>query len=306
MLRQAAFENAGKMLKGALHCHTTRSDGDGSPEEVVRLHSENGYAFMAITDHRIYNHKNFAPDTGMLIVPGAENDRSFYGDDGIHCFHTVCVGPSVGDGNGYGQDHPFVSGKVTDQSEFQYVLDEYHANNNMTIYCHPEWSATPAREFEKLTGNFAMEIWNSGCAMEHGMDTDAAYWDELLMQNYRIFGVATDDGHRMNQHCVGWVMVNAERELNAILASLRNGAFYSSCGPELYDFRVDGNVAVVECSPCESVSFHYGRHPTMIKRAPEGLISRAEYEVPPYYRYLRVSVIDGAGRRAWSNPIFLK
>ena len=35
MKRQAAFaKNGNKMLKGALHCHTTRSDGQGTPEEV--------------------------------------------------------------------------------------------------------------------------------------------------------------------------------------------------------------------------------------------------------------------------------
>ena len=36
MTRQAAFENARRHLKGALHCHTTRSDGKGTPEEVIR------------------------------------------------------------------------------------------------------------------------------------------------------------------------------------------------------------------------------------------------------------------------------
>ena len=40
MIRQQAF--AGKkdapMYKGGLHCHTTRSDGRGTPEEVNRLH----------------------------------------------------------------------------------------------------------------------------------------------------------------------------------------------------------------------------------------------------------------------------
>ena len=315
MIRQAAFAAGKKKLKGALHCHTTRSDGSGTPEEVIRLHAANGYDFMAITDHRKYNHMNFAPDVDMLIVPGAENDREIYGDGGIHCFHTVCVGPSVSDGNGYGQDHAFVTGKVADQFEFQFALDEYHANNNMTIYCHPEWSSTPAREFEKLRGNFAMEIWNSGCAMTNEMDTNAAYWDELLMQNIRISGVATDDGHHMDQHCVGWVVVNAERELNAVLAALREGAFYSSCGPELYDFYIDNGTAVVECSPCAAVSFHYGRNPTHVVTDSDnpgnpalarGLISRAEYKAPGYLRYLRASVRDGAGRRAWSNPIYLK
>lgn len=41
MIRQQAFGGKGKMLKGGLHCHTTRSDGKCSPEEVIRLHVKN-------------------------------------------------------------------------------------------------------------------------------------------------------------------------------------------------------------------------------------------------------------------------
>ena len=55
MKRQAAFIDAKKHLKGALHCHTTRSDGQGDPADVIRLHKENDYDFMALTDHRYYN-----------------------------------------------------------------------------------------------------------------------------------------------------------------------------------------------------------------------------------------------------------
>ena len=57
MNRQAAFTGSAPLLKGALHCHTTRSDGRGTPEEVIKLHADNGYSFMALTDHRIYNYK---------------------------------------------------------------------------------------------------------------------------------------------------------------------------------------------------------------------------------------------------------
>ena len=63
MLRQPAFTGARPLLKGALHCHTTRSDGKGTPQEVIRLHKQQGYDFMALTDHRLYNYENFAPET---------------------------------------------------------------------------------------------------------------------------------------------------------------------------------------------------------------------------------------------------
>ena len=35
MIRQAAFTGNARLLKGGLHCHTTRSDGRGTPEEVI-------------------------------------------------------------------------------------------------------------------------------------------------------------------------------------------------------------------------------------------------------------------------------
>lgn len=304
MNRQAAFTGSAPLLKGALHCHTTRSDGRGTPEEVIKLHADNGYSFMALTDHRIYNYKNYA-DVPMTIIPGMEMDRNFP-DQGVHCFHTVSIGPSKADGNGFDQDQRFESGTVKDQFEFQSVLDYLHENKNMTIYCHPEWSSTPAREFDQLKGNFAMEIWNTGCAQENEMDTNAAYWDELLMQGQRIFGVATDDGHPVHQHCKGWVMVNSENNINAILAALKNGAFYSSCGPEIRDFYVnDEGKAVVECSPCRFIAFCYGRFPTQMYRNADGLITRAEFKVPEYFSYIRATMVDEAGRRAWTNPIFL-
>ncbi len=299
---QAAFIGNGKRLKGGLHCHTTRSDGRVEPDEVVRLHAENGYDFLAITDHRFYNFKNFAPETDLLIVPGMEMDAGLPGTAG-HCFHHVCIGPSKEDGNGYEQDQRFESGHVTCAEEYQSTLDDIHAHGNMTIYCHPEWSCTPARTFENLKGNFAMEIWNSGCAIECDQDTNAAYWDELLMQGKRIWGVATDDGHPRYQHCKGWVMVNAQKNLNSILNALRNGAFYSSCGPEIYDFRVEDGVASVKCSPVSSIQFICGKWPN---RGVQGdHLTTASSPLGRDISYIRVCVKDEMGRRAWTNPIFL-
>lgn len=305
MIRQAAFTAATPLLKGGLHCHTTRSDGHGTPEAVIRMHAQNGYDFLALTDHRIYNYKNFAPDTGVLIVPGMEMDRNLPAPGGVHCFHTVCIGPAREDGNGFEQDQTFPSGRVTDQAEFQPLLDSLHANGNLTIYCHPEWSFTPACEFDRLRGNFAMEIYNNGCAMENDMDTNAACWDALLRAGQRIFGVATDDGHAMDQHCGGWVRVNAQKTLPDILRALRDGAFYSSCGPEITDFYVEDGHAVLACSPCKSISFDADFAPTSVTRDAQGCITSARFPLRPHHTYVRATVMDAQGRRAWTNPIFL-
>ena len=304
-MRQPAFGGKERLLKGALHCHTTRSDGEGDPAEVIRLHHAHGYDFMALTDHRIYNYRNFTANVPMTILPGAECDHPLP-HNGVHTFHTVLIGPERGQGNGYAQDERFPEGAaVADQFAFQPYLDDYHAHGNMTIYCHPEWSGTPAREFDRLAGIFAMEIFNSGCAMENDLDTNAAYWDELLMQGRRIFGVAVDDGHAMKHHCRGWVRVRAENNIPSILEALGEGAFYASCGPEIFDFYIEDGMAVLECSPCAYAGFRWGHMPSRLTHDKGGGVTRATCKVPEGCPYLRGVVKDAQGRRAWTNPIFL-
>lgn len=306
MKRQAAFTGEHRMLKGALHCHTTRSDGKDDPAEVVKYHHQQGYDFMAVTDHRCYNYKNFA-DVPMTIIPGMEMDWILPGP-GVHCHHILSFGPAREDGNGFEQEQRFPSNRIERPEQTQQMLDWLHANKNITAYCHPEWSGTPAREFDMLRGNFAMEIWNSGTVMECGKDNNAAYWDELLIQGQKIYGIATDDGHNMAQHCKGWVRVNSENNLDDILAALQEGRFYSSCGPEIYDFYVDQGVAHISCSPVSEIQFIHLRVPYPIFRAAPGEAGLTTASVPLVVTsspYIRAVVKDAEGRRAWTNPIFL-
>ncbi len=307
MKRQEAFVNQNIMLKGGLHCHTTRSDGKGNPDEVIRLHNENGYDFLALTDHKIYNYKNFAENVDITIIPGTEYDNTFVRENGFRTFHTVFIGPDD-ETNGYKQDERLPRGEAINQEEFQKYLDEAHSKNNLTIYCHPQWSSTPTRYFDKLKGNFAFEIWNSGCAIEDDMDTDnGMYWDELLGMGIKIFGVATDDGHEMYQHCKGWVMVNAENNVKDILSSLEKGAFYASCGPVIKDFYVDDeNVVHIQTSECERIIFQCDKHPSKMIEAEDEPLVEAQANLKDEYEYIRATVVDKEGRKAWTNPIFIK
>lgn len=294
------------MLKGALHCHTTRSDGKGDPAEVIALHKKNGYHFMALTDHRLYNYDIFGEE-GITIIPGMEIDVNFKKRDrhaAVHCHHIVSIGPVQG--NGFHQDQRFERLFIDQPQETQPVLDMLHENGNMTIYCHPEWSGTPARDFDMLRGNFAMEIWNSGSAMENRLDMNAACWDELLAQGQQIYGVATDDGHEMHHHCKGWVMVQSENSVPAILDALKRGAFYASCGPEIYDFYVENGEAHIKCSPVREILFHQLYTPFRVIEAEAGSSVTSGSVKLRAGIYIRASVLDEQGRRAWTNPIFLE
>ena len=304
--RQQAFtgESNKKMLKGGLHCHTTRSDGKCTPEEVIRLHAENGYDFLAITDHRCYNFTNYAPDSNVLIIPGIEVNASLTNNNGL-CFHTVSLGPAP-EKNGFKQDERIESGCVEDWKGFQRMVDELKSRNNIAFYCHPDWSRTPARSFENIEGYFAMEIWNSSSAIEYGMDVDnGIIWDELLVAGKPIYAVAVDDGHAKERHCNGWVRVKANKDIDSILTALTKGEFYSSCGPEIYDFYVEGSKFTVKCSPAAKIYIRNGLRPSRMVVSDDASMTEAEIDEPRFTDYVRAVVEDAYGRRAWTNPIYL-
>ena len=307
-IQQAAFAKGKPFLKGALHCHTTRSDGRGTPEEVIRLHHENGYQFMALTDHNVLNHINHCSDVPMTILAGVERDFGLPGGKAgkPHCIHVVGLGVP-GDPATPAQDvRPAYAGRGESGADAQPMIDEMHRWNLKTIYAHPEWSGTTYRDFGMLRGNMAMEIWNTGCAMDNDLDTNAAYWDEALDDGQLLWGVATDDGHSMAQHCKGWVMVSGDNEPAGILDAIEKGEFYASCGPEIHDFYVEDGRAYIACSPVRAIQFISLRHPLPCRRDPEGGLTSASCELPEGAKYIRVCITDLQGRRAWTNPIILR
>ena len=72
---------------------------------------------------------------------------------------------------------------------------------------------------------------------------------------------------------------------------------------------MDGDRAVIECSPVAKIRLHSDRHPTTVIRAGGGALTHAEFDLNKNfapYDYVRISIGDREDRLAWTNPIFLK
>lgn len=89
------------------------------------------------------------------------------------------------------------------------------------------------------------------------------------------------------------------------------GHFYSSSGPEVYEWGVRegqaGREVYVECSPAQKVYFltYPGRGYARLN--PEGgTITTAVYRPRGNELYIRAEVVDPQGRMAWTNPLFLQ
>ena len=73
--------------KGNLHMHTTASDGRLSPAQAIACSREQGYDFVAITDHDTVACPTHT-DAGMLIFSGIELAYELPGEElnlvGLH------------------------------------------------------------------------------------------------------------------------------------------------------------------------------------------------------------------------------
>jgi hypothetical protein len=173
------------------------------------------------------------------------------------------------------------------------------------VLAHPHWSGFASDELAALEGLRALEIFNYGCARENDKGHALAYWDDVLGRGQTLLGVAADDSHwRDSDFGGGWVMVQAEaRSAASIVDGLRQGRFYSTCGPHLLDIQLDGNHLLVRTTPAVAVFWigagrlGWSRH----ARAGETLAS-AEFKLKGRPAWARVEVCDSAGRWAWSNP----
>lgn len=171
---------------------------------------------------------------------------------------------------------------------------------------HPQWSGLTLDDARLIEAAHAVEVYNHGCAV--GCDRPDGFHtlDLLLTEGRRLNLIATDDAHFSEpDHFGGWVMVKAEENSpEALLSALKAGHFYSSQGPELRGISLSDRTVEVECSSAASVIVQ-GRGSAAL--AVHGAsMTRAELPLARFANspWIRVSVVDRHGRRAWSNPIW--
>ena len=167
---------------------------------------------------------------------------------------------------------------------------------------------TPA-EVVALTGFDAVEVFNTGCERLMHAGHAGLYWDALLEEGRRVWGIACDDTHgktSRSDRFGGWVMVRSEDcTPGAILAALKRGGYYFSQGPAIWDWGLRDGAVYLRCSPCREV--HVTTYPTRGCSfwAGEGeVLTEICYPLKGGERYVRVECRDEEGRTAWTNPHF--
>ena len=83
-----------RWYKGNTHTHTLNSDGDSSPDDVVRWYREHGYNFLVITDHNYLTtidglNAVYEAKEQFLVIKGVEVSDRF----GLKSIHLNSLNP---------------------------------------------------------------------------------------------------------------------------------------------------------------------------------------------------------------------
>lgn len=316
------FAADGVWLKAALHTHTTHTDGELRPEAHVLHHEWAGFDVVAITDHWMLTH---VPSTEhIVVVTGAELAvdpvaKGRYTEILAIGIDDIPEDPG-GDRAHWNHDENYHFKTFPDLTAAAACIAE---QGGAAFVAHPYWSGLAPQVVLDAMGLHGIELFNSAAERENGRGDSSYVWDLALEAGRSLSAIATDDVHYPGFD-IGdaWTMVRArERSAEAVVAALRAGATYASCGPVLHDVRRDGIAVEVHCSPCRSVRFQsrwelgWGvradprnrmEGARILERDDRGLVVRARFVPPegtPALPYLRVVTTDAEGRSAWTNPI---
>ncbi len=193
---------------------------------------EHGYDFFAFTEHDTWEDREAMSAPGFLVINGIELTRSSGSYNGVH---VGAIG--VGELLPVPED---MHGKIA--TVLQY--------GGIPILNHPTWSMEITGAWDRDVATAVedvldadvrhVEVWNTHTRnwITDPRD-DEAFWERLLSRGKRIFAVADDDNHGLQDIGGAWNMVWA-RELTkeAILEALWEGRFYASTGATVFMYRV--------------------------------------------------------------------
>ncbi len=309
---QAPAAASTRWYKGNTHTHTLNSDGDSTPDDVVRWYREHRYDFLVLTDHNFLTDVTalnalHGADGKFLVIKGEEVSSSFEKKplhiNGLDVARRVA--PSSGS-------------SVADV--LQKNVDAIRAADGIPHINHPNfgWAIT-ADDLAAVKNNRLFEVFNGHPMVNNlggsGHPSLEQVWDVLLSRGILLYGIAVDDAHDFkapwdptaSKPGQGWVMVRAASlEPRAIVEALDRGEFYASTGVELTNYRVEGGAITVSVKPASFAGYRIqfiGKGGAVLE---EVAGPTATYRMNGSEGYVRAKVVESNGHLAWTQPVMVR
>lgn len=335
-MKKYLLPNQGNFYKANLHMHTTISDGKMTVEEVKKAYLEKGYSIVAFTDHELMvPHNDLTDDnflaitsTEIIIDQGIEKDWAFnktyhlnlYSEEkNKNIFSTF--DKRIIWFKDYEQYISEEQDKICYQREYNIdavnkVIQLAKDEKCLVSFNHPVWSLQNYSDYIGLKGLWGVEWLNGACTRMGYYDTMQPI-DDLLRMGEKVFPLATDDAHNIDDCFRGFVMVKANKlEYDDVYEALEKGNFYSSSRPEIKELYIEDNVLYIKTSPARQIYFTTDRRYTRSYNSENELLTEASLDLSNFIKYstlqedkhcyIRVSVVDEHGYEAHTRAYFLE
>lgn len=300
---------AARWFKGNLHTHTVNSDGDSTPDDVVRWYRERDYQFLVLTDHNYLTSVDglnavHGADDKFLVVKGEEvTDR--FGDKPLHV-------------NGLEVERLVTpTGGQSVLDVVQRMVDGIRAARGVPSINHPNfgWAISPD-ELGQLQRTRLFEVFNGHPTVNNlgggGVPSLEETWDRILSSGKMLYGIAVDDAHYFKRPedptaprpGKGWVYVRSPRlEGRALVEALERGDFYSSTGVQMQtvDASTTALSLAVKTEPSSKYRIQFiGRQGRILS---DVTTPTASYTFKGDEGYVRAKVLESNGKVAWIQPV---
>jgi hypothetical protein len=281
----------GQWLRGNLHVHTTRSDGEKSPQQIIDAYAALGHGFLMISDHDTLASPDFyatLDSKALVLIPGNEITKG-----GPHFLHVNA------------------DRVLTPHPQRQLMLNEaaqIPGGQGFIIANHPNWESrfdhASIAQLREWTGYAGLEIYNGTIGRLDGSPYATNKWDMLLAAGRRLWGFANDDYHgRRDFVGAGWnVALVRERSVAGVVDALRAGRFYASTGVVISAIQVEGMRIRIETQNAQRI---VALHQTA-RRFAQVDAATIEVEVPPTATYVRFECWGAGEQFAWTQPFFVQ
>jgi len=319
-----------QQYKANLHCHSTLSDGNKTPEELKEMYKAHGYGILAITDHeRPAEHQSLADDDFIMITgyenyirPNPEGKYNAYAKE-VHlnlfarnpenvkliCYDECYARYAKRDGAldtlvRVGSERPreFTREYI---NEFTRTAKEH---GYLVAYNHPYWSMEDEKDILSYDGIFSLEIYNYSSYLVNYLENSTPLYDKMLLAGKRVFCHAADDNHNRypegSTECDSFgaftMIMPKEFTYASVIDAMDAGEMYASMGPTIKEISVEGDRLHIECSDVSHIFAYFGsKKPGFVHAAEGEVLTSADIKIDARARYVRVGILDQAGR--WAN-----
>ena len=177
----------GRLFRGNLHTHSNKSDGCMSPEQVCEAYRQQGYDFIALTDHFEEEFGFPITDTtgsresGFTTILGAELHAPTLQNGQV--WHILACGlPLDFAGRKEGETGPEIAQRALDAGAFVGLA-------------HPAWYGATVEDLQNIPQAHAIEAYNEVCGSLNDKPESWFHIDQLLSSGRRVSAFAAGDAH---------------------------------------------------------------------------------------------------------------